>query len=303
MGTVGGGWTLTDKSKTVYTFDAPGRLTGITDVNGLSEDLSYDAGVLTTVTNTTSARSLHLSWSGGHIHTIATDPVDGSPLTWTYDYEGDELTSVCSPVSATKCTTYSYDSGSHYRTEVLDGTPHAYWRLSDPSGSTDAVDEVDINQGSLDAGYTSVGLGTDGALAGSSATSASFDGSSSVMTLPKSVVEDAGSYLAVEMWFKTSGTGPLLEYQSKPQGSSTTPSFYRPELYVGADGKLRGEFADNHVQPITTAQAVNDGSWHYAALTGEGSLQTLYLDGAKVGTLDVEPIKHTSQPYTYLGAG
>ncbi|WP_159012053.1 FG-GAP-like repeat-containing protein [Streptomyces sp. NRRL F-5123] len=305
VGTVGGGWRLTDKSKTVYTFDTAGRLAKITDLDHISETLSYgSSGKLDTVTNTTSGRSLHVTWNGAHIGTIATDAVNGSPLTWTYGYDGDDLTQVCSPTSATACTSYSYGSGSHYRTQVLDASPNTYWRLGESADDgTDAGDEVDVNQGGKDGTYSSVTLGSGGALAGTDATAATFNGTSSSVRLPDGSVQNGGSYLAAELWFKTTKPGPLLEYEDKALGSTTTPTNYVPALYVGADGKLRGQFGNGKVEPITTAAAVTDGAWHHAALTGEGTVQRLYLDGAQAGTLNDTPIKSVDKPYTYVGAG
>ncbi|WP_157856385.1 FG-GAP-like repeat-containing protein [Actinacidiphila yeochonensis] len=306
VGTISGGWRLTDKSKTVYTFDPAGRLAKITDPDRVSQTLGYDgSGRLATVTNTTSGRSLHVAWDGAHIGTIATDAVDGSPLTWTYHYTGDDLTQVCSPTSATACTSYSYGTGSHYRTDVLDASPNTYWRMGESAddGGTDAGDEVDVNQGAKDGTYSSVALGSAGALAGTDATAATFNGTSSSVRLPDGAVQNGGAYLTAELWFKTTKPGPLLEYEDKTLGSTTTPTSYAPALYIGADGKLRGQFGNGVVEPITTSRTVTDGAWHHAALTGEGTAQTLYLDGAQAGTLDDTPIKSIDKPYTHVGAG
>ncbi|MFD8912157.1 RHS repeat-associated core domain-containing protein [Streptomyces sp. NPDC059575] len=302
-GVTGGGWTLTDKARTVYTFDALGRLTKITDQHGISETLTYDgSGQLATVANTTSGRALHLTWSGAHIATVTTDAVDGSALTWRYSYDGDELTQVCSPVSTTACTHYDYGTGSHYRTAVLDAGPHSYWRLGDASGTDDATSDVDVHQGEDDGTYGSVTLGAASPLAGSADTAATFNGTSSSVTLPNGIIQDGGPYLATELWFKTTSVGPLLEYEDQPLGSATTPVAYGPTLYIGADGKLRGEFWQGAISPITTSQTVTDGAWHHAVLSGAGTTQTLYLDGTVVGSLD-GPIKISKNPYNYVGAG
>ncbi|UYQ63821.1 LamG-like jellyroll fold domain-containing protein [Streptomyces peucetius] len=53
---------------------------------------------------------------------------------------------------------------------------------------------------------------------------------------------------------------------------------------------------------MTTSQPVNDGAWHHAALTAAGNTQTLYLDGAEVGTITGE-ITQYDQRFVYLGAG
>ncbi len=53
---------------------------------------------------------------------------------------------------------------------------------------------------------------------------------------------------------------------------------------------------------ITSAATVTDGKWHQAVLTGQANSQTLYLDGAVVGSL-TGTINDWNQPYITLGAG
>ena len=61
---------------------------------------------------------------------------------------------------------------------MLDSGPHSYWRLDETSGGT-AADSVLANEGADNATYTGMSLGQDtGPLAGSSATAATFNGSS-----------------------------------------------------------------------------------------------------------------------------
>ena len=55
-----------------------------------------------------------------------------------------------------------------------------------------------------------------------------------------------------------------------------------PALYVGTDGKLRGEHWQGTINPITSTATVNDNTWHHAVLTSTGNSQSLYLDGAFV---------------------
>jgi hypothetical protein len=54
-------------------------------------------GRLATVTNRASGRKLHVTWTGAHITTVSTDPVNGQPLTWAYTYDGDRLASAFDP--------------------------------------------------------------------------------------------------------------------------------------------------------------------------------------------------------------
>ena len=49
---------------------------------------------------------------------------------------------------------------------------------------------------------------------------------------------------------------------------------YNPFLYVGTDGKLRGEVFGAPIAPITTGQAVNDNKWHHVILAVAATAQT-----------------------------
>ncbi|MFD8915083.1 LamG-like jellyroll fold domain-containing protein [Streptomyces sp. NPDC059575] len=321
---VTGGYTLTDKDDTVYTFtqslgSGGYGLTSVTDANGRAVNLTWTSGHITKMTSVVSGRSLGLSWatptgaSAVHVVTVTTDPVTpGTPATvekWTYGYSGDQLTSVCSPLSSTKCTTYGYTSGSQYQTASLNLDPHAYWPLADSSGST-AKDSVLANEGTTDATYEHVTLGAAGPHTGSSATAASFDGTTSDVALPKNLGNDTDSG-AISLWFKTSaGPGVLYSYASQPISSGQAAGFYTPSIYVGTDGKLNAEFwYSGGEKPIRTSASVADGAWHHVVLSAAGNSQTLYLDNSKVGSVTGSvSIKSATafgknQVYNYLGTG
>src|SRR5262249_54443343 len=146
-------------------------------------------GQITTITSA-SGRKLALSWGWPssanypHVSSVLTDdatPGNGSTAqNWTYNYSGDNLSAACPPASTTACTAYTYTSGSDYPGAVLSSGPHAYWRLDDAAGSGMTADSVLANEGADNAPYSGVTLGQDqGPLAGSAATAATFNGSSS----------------------------------------------------------------------------------------------------------------------------
>ncbi|MFI8087975.1 DNRLRE domain-containing protein [Streptomyces sp. NPDC086080] len=299
----GGGWKLTDKEQTTYVFDAAGRLTEVTDYRDRTQTLTYNTdGELTDVT-ATGGRALHLTWSGGHVATVSTDPpkTGTDPLTWTYTYAGDRLTLVCGPEEELgACTAYGYGDGSHHRTVLHDAGPFSYWRLNEEDGATDAAGDLPLSRDEHAGTYRDVQLGAPGALAGSPDTAATFNGTTSYVQLPDQLVSDT-PYLTAELWFRTTGSGVLLSYQDHTLEEATTGK-YTPALYVGTDGRLRGEFWNGTAAPITSASTVNDGTWHHVALTAAGNTQTLYLDGRKAGSLSGE-ITQYDQRFVYLGAG
>ncbi|MFD0200882.1 MULTISPECIES: polymorphic toxin-type HINT domain-containing protein [Saccharothrix] len=293
------GWRLRDKSNTTYQFSTAGRLSRITDAAGRAIVLTIDTTngrlIKAHVANSQSnqnGRALRFTWTGNHVTSVSSDPVDGVTATWNYTYTGNLLTKVCAPGNA--CTTYDYTRGSHYRTAVHDARPESYWRLGEAQG-TSAGSDVAVNLGKDAATYRDVTPGTAG-IAGDNA--AQFNGSSSVVDLPKGAVKKSRD-LAVELWFKTSATtgGPLIGYQDH----ATNPTTAVPILYVGADGKLRGQFATGAIDPITSALPVNDGQWHHVVLSAMGDTQTLYLDAARVGAR-TRTIDHSLLTINQVGA-
>ncbi|GAA3240732.1 LamG-like jellyroll fold domain-containing protein [Nonomuraea helvata] len=304
----GGGWRLMDKSATSYWFDQAGNLTKITDHRGRSQELARGTdGKLAKVT-ATGGRSLTFAWTGNHVTSVSTDPVDGKPLTWTYAYDGDQLVKVCPPTSATACTGYAYTAASRYKSVVLDSTPEYYYRLNETATTTgtkvasSAGWNITEEQAKL-TGTTpaDLGVGVQGALGGSPDVAMRFKGAatSTFVQLPRSTISGQGGELAVEAWFKTTTSGTIIGMQNS---ADNTPSAFTPVAYVGTDGKLRAQFYTGAHTPITSATTVNNGAWHHVVLSGHKDTQTLYLDGAQVGTLAGE-IKHGDQWETRIGSG
>jgi RHS repeat-associated protein len=290
-----GTWTLMDSSGDQYEFTSGGTIEQITDAQGLSQDFTVNSsGEVTAITDAASGRSLTLAWATPpgaahpHVSSVTTSsPASGQAgLTWSYAYSGDELTQVCDPSG--DCTSYTYGSGSNYRSAVLDAGPRNYWQLGDASGSASAADEVDVNLGTTDGTYSGVTLGAPGPLAGSSETAASFNGTSSYVSLPTNVVSDQ-SYVSIGLWFKaasSTASGVLFSYSADPiTNSSGNSAAHVPALYVGGNGELYGELWNGSADPMHSSVSVDDGNWHYAVLTGSATSQSLWLDGTLVGTM------------------
>ncbi|MFF9626852.1 LamG-like jellyroll fold domain-containing protein [Streptomyces griseosporeus] len=321
---VTGGYTLTDKDFTEYAFKQATAKAGtyaissIKDYAGRTETFTYNTSKqLTKITNDTSKRSLTLAWqtptgaTTAHVATVATDPStagdSNTAQTWQYSYTGDQLTKVCPPADWTHCTSYTYVTGNHYRTTVLDADPYAYWRLGEASGATVASDAVVTNQGRYNGLYHNVTLGSSSVLAGSTQTTATFNGTTSYVEMP-SAPGATPSYMSVSLWFKTTTAGGVLFYYGDKPLSDADPvnntTKNTPAVYVGTDGKLRGCLAMSPgCSPnIVSAATVTDGQWHNAVLTGQATSQTLYLDGVSQGSL-TGTINDWNQPYISLGAG
>lgn len=185
---------------------------------------------------------------------------------------------------------------------VRAANPAVYWRLNEQVG-TQAVDTLApiVRLGD----YSNVTLGRTGPFGLGDATAAQFNGVNSHMQAPPSVsLADGQDTLSVGMWFKTSAAFPgvLFSYSRDPVTTPTTPGNYVPALYIGNDGKLRGQLWTGSVGPITSSTPVNDGKWHFVALAGSLNIQTLYLDGLPIGNKS-GTIQATGMPVNTVGAG
>jgi RHS repeat-associated protein len=282
----GGTWRLRDKANAIYLFNAAGRLTKMTDQRGRSSDLTYDTGGKLAKVTGVGGRSVTFTWQGDQVASVSSDPVDGKALTWTYGYDQGRLVRVCAPVAAPNCTTYEYGSGSLYRSSVLDSDPFGYWRLGEATGNA-----IDLGWGAGDATYDAAAKRAQpGALAGTTDGAVELTPTTRVRP-PNGIVPRIGKYATMEAWFKTSSTvaGTVISLRTVANGT-------KEEVFgVGSDGKLRSSYQPT-TTPITTAAPVNDGAWHHAVLTVAGDLQTLYVDGAVVGTL-TQPITGTENRY------
>ncbi|MGP4105033.1 LamG-like jellyroll fold domain-containing protein, partial [Nonomuraea sp. KM90] len=301
----GGGWRLMDKGSTSYWFNSTGRLTKITDRRGRSQGLTYGTdGKLNKITAVAGGRSLTFGWTGNHVTSVSTDPVDGQPLTWTYSYTGDTLTKVCPPGEQTACTVYDYTSGSRYSSIVINARPAGYWRLGEAQTglggkiASSAAWNVGFDNATLAGTTADAAFGVPGALTGSTNSAMSFKGTatSARVQLPAAAISGRARSLSVEAWFKTTGSGTVIGYNDVNAFS------YTPALYVGTDGKLRGQFSTGKAEPITSGAAVNDGNWHHVVLSGAENTQTLFLDGQTVGTLS-GTITHNDQNQAQIGYG
>ncbi|RME76418.1 MAG: LamG domain-containing protein [Planctomycetota bacterium] len=182
-----------------------------------------------------------------------------------------------------------------YVQEVSADTPDAWWRLGETSGTTASDATGNGENGTYTNGPS---LGVPGAVAGD--TAAGLDGIDDYVAIPNFPYRygNTGSF-TVEAWFQTTTGGVIFGYQNTP--AFAIPGEYVPALYVDTAGLLRGKFW-NLPQIITTA-AVNDGVWHHVviAVSGAGQ-QTMYLDGAVVGTSS-GTLDRLSMTYAQFGTG
>ncbi|MEU6642709.1 LamG-like jellyroll fold domain-containing protein [Saccharomonospora sp. NPDC046836] len=173
---------------------------------------------------------------------------------------------------------------------------HSLWGLEEADTAQHA--EVNLTMGG--ATYNDVTLGADPVMRGAGAVE--FNGSSSSLRLPYSQVRGR-TRVAVEMWFQTTSTAGGVLYGTGFDLPGTTPTAGNMAvLYVGTDGKLRGNFWNGTYGAMSTEAEVNDGEWHHVVLSGDGETQWLYLDGNLVATAsglirNIDRIEHIGAGY------
>ena len=122
-----------------------------------------------------------------------------------------------------------------------------------------------------------------------------LDGDNDMLSVPDRMIT-AHQSMTIEMRFRTTADGILFGNQNE------SGSAYTPVIYIGSDGKLRGQqWTGTSAHIMTHPTPVNDGQWHHVALTYNDTSQehVLYLDGELPPTLTTGKIKHRGTTIYY----
>jgi RHS repeat-associated protein len=164
---------------------------------------------------------------------------------------------------------------SGYPSSVMSNSPARYLRLSESGGRAAADTSSQCRYGAYGPG---VGHGV-GALTSDTAGSTSSASPPGAMVVASADGLPGGaSARTVDVWFKTTATsGALFSY-----GSAANGRYF--ELNISGANSM-WFVASNANYTFTTPSAVNNGAWHYAALTYDGvGTVTLSVDGASAGS-------------------
>ncbi|WP_405603897.1 DNRLRE domain-containing protein [Streptomyces sp. NBC_01410] len=193
-----------------------------------------------------------------------------------------------------------YEAGSQaYGDAVTASGPVNYWRLGDSGGASAADEMSGGGNGSYREG---VALGGVGAFLDGDDGAVTLDGSKGAIEVPSESISDATA-LTAELWFKTDKPGGvLLGLQNTELG--TTPTMWNASLLVDGEGKLRGHLWDGPSAgwPVMGGVKVTDNKWHHVVITGGSAGQSLYLDGAKIGSKS-GVVKPETLVHAYIGSG
>jgi RHS repeat-associated protein len=166
-----------------------------------------------------------------------------------------------------------------------------YWPLDETSGTTASDVTSSPANGTYSGGVT---LGQAGALQASSDDAPVFNGSTGSVSTSGAAKLQPTSSLTLEAWFKTSTSGVFQGIMFAGQGGGA-------QLQLNSSGQLYG--AVNSVA-VQSSASFNNGAWHYVALTWNGSVESLYVDGALAAPASgyTNPKATTTSP-TYAGQG
>jgi len=303
-----GTWTFIRHQRQRFTFDASGRLTAISDLNGYTTTLSYDgSGQITTVTDP-GGRALSFTYgSNGKIAKV-TDPA-GRSVTYTYDSNGN-LTGTTDVAGGT--WTFAYDAA------------HLMTSMTDPRGGT--VTNV----------YDATGKVTKQTDAAGRATTFAYDASGTTITDPNGNVT-AEAYTQGQLVTLTRGAGTSsaatwhytydaatlgLATSTDPNGHTTTYAYgsgsYYPTSVTDALGRVTKTTYNTFEEPLTVTDPLGTTTtYSYDAsgnlkdisrpLTGSSSTQTTslsYGDSSHPGDItDVTDPNGKDWQFGYDGQG
>ena len=103
--------------------------------------------------------------------------------------------------------------------------------------------------------------------------------------------------MSISLWFQSTGGGVIL-------GQIGSGGGHVPAVMIGTDGHLYSQlFWGNTTNTVRSPGIVNDGQYHYVAVSYDGSTQTVYLDGRVIGSTSYTVYAFDSWYYYRLGGG
>jgi hypothetical protein len=184
---------------------------------------------------------------------------------------------------------FGLNGGVSYRRQVLGSVPVCYWRLGESSGTT-ATDLMGYQNGTYSpnsaGSWTGGTLAQTGALAGSTDTAASFNGSTGFVDITNQTNLQITGNITIELWCKLTDNGqysPLVtkagstEYEVSAElrtGSAKNALAWRSTNALGTTTNIAGFFTGY------------TGVWVHVAVTVTGTTVRAYRNAELIGSAD-----------------
>ena len=234
--------------------------------------------------------------------TVAGAPTIGSFLVGDYIVDQTGATWVCITAGSPGVWNRTANAGNNiplgYDQMITSFNPQAWWKLSDPVGSTSISDSSNNKyNGSVAGGYT---FGQTGPITGTpSDTGLALNGTSGYAAVASPTPLGISNQLSIITWFKTttSSGGTIGSYLDNNGWNYL-------QIGMNNNGTVSSTASAATVyQTITSTKSYNDGNWHFACATAIGSGQfAFYIDGILIGstTLTTNFTFSTSNNYIEL---
>lgn len=280
----GTAFTLTTGDDRVYTFDATGLMTSLSDRYGNIVQLGYSGGLLQTVTDLVSGRALALGYAGANLRTVS----DAIGRTVTYDQDDGDLKTVTDPRGYTR--TFDY-TGASLMQSAVDGNGNQVMENQYGGTGTQVIKQQDARSLVSDTPYYTTFSYQDGTLDGADVTVTSgtdqagnaFSYTTSVLTgatlehtqalSPGQIFSERKAYDASNnLISKTVYSGPSAGYT---QGTGNTTAY----TYDG-NGNCLSEITDLSADTVYAVSRTYDAKSNKLTESYYQGLRSGYASGA-----------------------
>ncbi|CAN5247103.1 PKD domain-containing protein [soil metagenome] len=213
-------------------------------------------------------------WEGKRMTFTDTGLTPGATVQYRIQtVDPDNNATVSGWVSVTVSATGSV---GEYGGAVLEDGATKYWRMNEPSGSTifDWAGADDVTGGS------GIAKGAAGALNNSTDQASTFDGTTNGLAVSSELL-DGPNVFSQEVWFKTTSTsgGKIVGFGSGKTGNSSS---YDRHIYMDNSGRIYFGLYPGSSQTVQSSAGLNNGEWHQAVATVDGTGMALFIDGKRV---------------------